>query len=163
MTDTKTKIIFLCHGNICRSPLAEFVMKDLIRKSGREQEFEIDSAAVSAEETGNPVYTHTKSLMRQKGIPSEEHRAHRITMREFDENDIVIVMDKSNLRILSSIVGKEKVYDSGKVHLLMEYAENENTSGRFSYPDVADPWYTRDFERSYQDILRGCKGLLESL
>ncbi len=157
------KIMFLCHGNICRSPMAEFVMKDLVRKAGREKEFIIDSGAVSTEETGNGIYPDTKSLLYQKGIPFGEHHAHQITRPEFDEYDLIIVMDLSNISRLSRLVGHDKVYESGKVHLLMEYASAAPSFGQFGYPDVADPWYTGDFERSYQDILAGCKGLLKCL
>lgn len=159
------KIIFLCHGNICRSPMAEFVMKDLVRKAGAEGEFIIDSGAVSDEETGNGIYPNTESLLRSKGIPTGEHRAHKITEEEFDMYDLVIVMDRSNISRLSGIVGHGRVFGSGKVHLLMEYAEGGagGRSGGFGYPDVADPWYTRDFERSYRDILAGCKGLLKEI
>lgn len=181
------KIMFLCHGNICRSPMAEFVMKDLVRKAGAEGEFLIGSGAVSDEETGNGIYPNTKSLLYAKGIPIGEHRAHKITKEEFDMYDLIIVMDRSNLSLLSRIVGRDCVFGSGKVHLLMEYAgkftavtpatesasesasghavKENNLSGHdgdFGYPDVADPWYTRDFERSYRDILAGCKGLLSA-
>ncbi len=157
------KIMFLCHGNICRSPMAEFVMKDLVEKAGLEKEFLIDSAAVSSEESGNGMYPATKSVLLRKGVPVGGHRAHRITQAEFDEYDLIIVMDRHNVSLLSGIVGREKVYGSGKVHMLMEYASSAPASGQFACPDVADPWYTRDFERSYQDILSGCKGLLDHI
>ena len=152
------KILFLCHGNICRSPMAEFVMKDLVRMAGRENDFEITSAAVTDDEKGNPVYPPVKVLLEGKGICTDGHRAHRITSEEFKNADLVIVMDDSNLRLLSGTVGRSVVYESGKVHKLMEY-----TSAGGHCPDVADPWYTRDFERSYRDILAGCTGLLEAL
>lgn len=157
------KIMFLCHGNICRSPMAEFVMKDLVKKAGRENEFSISSGAVSNEETGNDVYPQTKALLRAKGVEVGYHSAHRITSDEFDESDLVIVMDQSNISRLSRIIGEEKVNTSDKVHLMMEYAADTRSKHRFGYPDVADPWYTRDFERSYQDILSGCRGLLERI
>lgn len=157
------KIMFLCHGNICRSPMAEFVMKDLVRKAGREDEFLIASGAVSTEEIGNGIYPAAKSLLYKKEIPLGEHHAHQITRSEFDGYDLIIVMDQSNISRLSRIVGYDKVHESGKVHLLMEYASEASVRGRFDYPDVADPWYTGDFERSYRDILAGCRGLLECL
>lgn len=157
------KIMFLCHGNICRSPMAEFVMKDLVRKAGREEEFLIASGAVSTEEIGNGIYPAAKSLLYKKEIPFGEHHAHQITRSEFDGSDLIIVMDQSNISRLSRIVGHEKVHESGKVHLLMEYASAAPAKRPFDYPDVADPWYTRDFERSYRDILAGCSGLLQSL
>lgn len=156
------KIMFLCHGNICRSPMAEYIMKDLVRKAGREAEFTVSSAAVSTEETGNPIYPPALQKLTEKGIPAGTHRAHQITRSEFDGYDLVIVMDRSNLDLLTYIVGHDAVYDSDKVHMLMEYAGGKGR-GRFGYPSVADPWYTRDFERSFQDICAGCRGLLTEL
>lgn len=150
------KIMFLCHGNICRSPMAEYIMKDLVRRAGVDSMFRIGSAAVSSEETGNPIYPHALKKLKEKGIPAGDHRAHRITREEFDGYDLIVVMDRSNLSYLARIVGQDAVSGSGKVHMLMEYAGD----GKSACPDVADPWYTRDFERSYEDILAGCRGLL---
>ena len=146
------KILFVCHGNICRSPMAEFVMKDLVQKAGRANEFVIDSCAVSNEEQGNPIYPPAKRKMQEHGIPFDAHRAHKITKSEFDAYDLVILMDQSNLNILSRIVGRDNL---DKVHMLMSYAGSSR--------DVADPWYSGDFERAYRDILEGCKGLLKAL
>lgn len=164
------KIVFLCHGNICRSPMAEYIMKDMVRKAGLESEFLISSAAVSSEETGNSVYPQALDKLAEKGIPAGSHRAHRITVKEFEESALVVVMDRSNLDFLSHIVGQNAVYNSDKVHLLMEYASDVIADeghgagrGRFRYPGVADPWYTRDFERSFQDISAGCRGLVARL
>lgn len=169
------KIMFLCHGNICRSPMAEYIMKDLVRRVGMDGMFRIGSAAVSSEETGNPIYPPALKKLKEKGIPAGDHRAHRITREEFDGYDLIVVMDRSNLSYLARIVGQDAVSGSGKVHMLMEYAcggtsetgapEGTPTSGRaaFRCPDVADPWYTRDFERSYEDILAGCRGLLSEI
>lgn len=145
------KIVFVCHGNICRSPMAEYIMKHLVREAGRENEFTITSAAVSDEEYGNPMYPQAKRKLTEKGIPFGNHHAHRITMQEYEDNDLVIIMDESNRRFLSWIIGNDK---AGKVHLLMEYAGSSR--------DVADPWYTGDFEKAYTDIFRGCKALLEA-
>lgn len=159
------KIIFLCHGNICRSPMAEYVMKELLRRKGLEKEYEITSGAVSDEEWGNPIYPPAQRKLREKGIPFGHHSAHRISPAEFAGQDLVIVMDRSNLRWLSRIVGDyssvkagadfEGCGISGKVHLMMEFA---GESG-----DVADPWYTGDFEQTYQDLLAGCSGLIDIL
>lgn len=164
------KIIFLCHGNICRSPMAEYVMKDLVKKSGLEDWFEITSGAVSDEEWGNPIYPPAQRKLREKGVPFGNHSAHKISLSEFNSQDLVIVMDKSNLRWLSRIVGdyasvregealrEREVWKdsaiSGKVHLMMEFAGVSR--------DVADPWYTGDFEQTYQDVLAGCKGLISN-
>lgn len=133
--------------------MAEYVMKELIRRAGREGEFEITSAAVSDEEWGNPIYPPAQRKLREKGIPFGRHSAHRISHSEFEDADMVIVMDRSNLRLLERIAGDFR--PSGKVHLLMEYAGERR--------DVADPWYTGDFETAYADILAGCRGLLEEL
>ena len=145
----KIKVVFVCHGNICRSPMAEFVMKELVRRAGLEKEFSITSAAVTAEEQGNPIYPQSARKLQEKGIPFGNHRAHRITPQEYEDNDLVIVMDASNRRLLSRIAGEPS---DGKVHLLMEYAG--------SSADVADPWYTGDFETAYRDIFAGCSALL---
>lgn len=145
------KIMFLCHGNICRSPMAEYVMKDIVKKEGLENEFDITSGAVSDEEWFNPIYPPAQRKLREKGVPFGHHSAHKISKAEFDAQDIVIVMDRSNLRWLTRIVGDLQ----DKVHMMMEYAGQSR--------DVADPWYTGDFEQTYQDVLAGCKGLLEQI
>lgn len=159
------KIMFLCHGNICRSPMAEYVMKDLVGKAGLDEYFEISSGAVSDEEWFNPIYPPAQRKLREKGVRFGDHSAHKISIAEFKEQDLVIVMDKSNLRWLERIVGDYSEVPageslngsgiSGKVHMMMEFAG-------FSR-DVADPWYTGDFEQTYQDVLAGCKGLLNRI
>lgn len=149
----KKKIIFICHGNICRSPMAEYVMKYLIKEQGRESEFEITSGAVSREEIGNDIYPPAKRKLQEKGVEFSKHRAHQITPDEFSENDIIITMDSSNMRLLGRIVPNWE--ETGKVHLMMEYAGSTR--------DVADPWYTGDFEQTYQDVLAGCTGLLNMI
>ena len=157
------KMMFLCHGNICRSPMAEYVMKDLVRKAGLEDRIEITSGAVSDEEWGNPIYPPAQRKLREKGVPFGRHSAHKISPAEFKEQDLVIVMDRSNLRWLSRIVndfesapagnGTEGSGICGKVHMMMEFAGEAR--------DVADPWYTGDFEQTYQDVMAGCGGLLK--
>ena len=146
------RIIFLCHGNICRSPMAEWLFKHLAAEAGVSERFEVTSAAVSYEEEGNGMYPPAKRKLTQKGIPFGDHRAHRITPAEYAAADLVIIMDRSNRRMLEYIVGSDR---EGKVHLMLEYAGLSR--------DVADPWYTGDFETAYNDILAGCRGLLETL
>ena len=159
------KIMFLCHGNICRSPMAEYVMKDLVEKGGLTKYFDMSSGAVSDEEWFNPIYPPAQKKLREKGVRFGDHSAHKISPAEFKEQDLIIVMDRSNLRWLERIVGDysevaegEALKDSdirGKVHMMMEFAGKSR--------DVADPWYTGDFEQTYQDVLAGCKGLLEKI
>lgn len=146
------KIMFVCHGNICRSPMAEFVMKDLVKKAGMEGEFEIRSSAVSAEELGNPVYPPAREMLASRGISCKGKHAELLTRRDYDECDLIIAMDRSNLRNIDRIIGSDP---RGKVHLLLEYADRTDS--------VADPWYTGDFQTAYNDILEGCEGLLRQL
>jgi len=147
----KTNIIFICHGNICRSPMAEWVFRNMLKENSLEDGFSVSSAAVSYEETGNPIYPPARQTLNRHGIPFGEHHAHRVTPSELRSSDLVIIMDSSNRRLLSRIDG----YDPSKTHLLMEYAGSER--------DVADPWYTGDFEKAYGDIFEGCKKLLLTL
>ena len=144
------RILFLCHGNICRSPMAEFVMKHLAAQAGRADEFEIDSAAVSTEEIGNDMYPPAKRKLREKGIPFTPRAARQVTSDDYRYYDRLICMDSSNLRLLRYIVGEDT---QGKVSLLMEWVGKSR--------DVADPWYTGDFETTYRDIMEGCTALLK--
>jgi len=146
------KIMFICHGNICRSPMAEFVMKDLVKKAGLEDEFVIVSSAVSAEELGNHVYPPAKKVLEEHGISVGDKHAELLTRRDYDLYDLLIAMDTSNLRNIDRIIRSDP---EGKVHLLMSYAGKSAS--------VADPWYTGDFETAYNDIREGCEGLLRSL
>ena len=147
-----TKIMFICHGNICRSPMAEFVMKDLVKKAGLEDEFVIASSAVSAEELGNHVYPPAKKVLEEHGISVGNKHAELLTRRDYDLYDLLIAMDTSNLRNIDRIIRSDP---EDKVHLLMSYAGKSAS--------VADPWYTGDFETAYNDIREGCEGLLRSL
>ena len=140
------KVLFVCHGNICRSPMAEYVMKDLVRKAGRAGEFSIASAAVSREEIGNPVYPPARRELQRHGIRCDGHAAHQITVAELKEYDHIYYMDASNARYLRRLFGD----DAAKCRPLLDR-------------DVADPWYTGDFSRTWDDILAGCTAILEEL
>ena len=146
------KILFVCHGNICRSPMAEFVMKDLVKKAGLESQFHIESAATSREEIGNPVYPPARRKLAEHGIACDGHAARQLTRADYEKYDLLIGMDRANLRDMYRICGGDF---SGKLHLLMDYTDHPR--------DVADPWYTEDFEATWQDVLAGCQGLLREL
>ena len=147
-----TKILFVCHGNICRSPMAEFVMKDLVKKAGLESRFHIESAATSTEEIGNPVYPPARRKLAEHGISSAGKTSRQLTGTDYDQYDLLIGMDRANIRNMNRICGGDP---EEKLHLLMEYTDHPG--------DVADPWYTDDFETTWRDVLAGCKGLLERL
>ena len=144
------RILFICHGNICRSPMAEFVMKDLVKKAGLASQFHIESAATSREEIGNPVYPPARRKLAEHGISCEGHAARQLTNRDYDEYDLLIGMDQANLRDMYRICGGDYV---GKMSLLMNHTAHPG--------NVADPWYTEDFEATWQDVLDGCQGLLK--
>ena len=145
-----TRILFVCHGNICRSPMAEFVMKDLVSKQGREADFYIESAATSTEEAGNEVYPPARRKLAEHGIGCEGKRARQMTRRDYERFDLLIGMDGWNRRNMERICGGDP---EGKIHLLMDFTDRPG--------DVADPWYTGDFEATWQDVLMGCKALAE--
>ena len=145
-------ILFICHGNICRSPMAEFVMKDLVKKAGLESRFHIESAATSTEEIGNPVYPPVRHKLAEHGISCIGKTARQLRNEDYDQYDLLIGMDRANLRNMHRICGGD--FD-GKMHLLMEFTDHPG--------DVADPWYTDDFEITWRDVLEGCTGLLEWL
>ena len=147
-----TKILFVCHGNICRSPMAEFVMKDLVEKAGCASEFYIESAAVSAEELGNPVYPPARRELAHHGISCDGKTARQMTLDDYDRFDLLICMDSSNLRRMERICGGDP---DGKMSRLLEH------TGRFD--DVADPWYTGDFSATWRDVMDGCTALLEKI
>ena len=143
------RILFVCHGNICRSPMAEFVMKDMVEKRGFGHMFYIASAATSTEEIGNPVHMGTRQRLAKEGISVDGKYAVQVTKSDYDKYDYIIIMDDYNRHNLTRIIGCDS---DGKVHKLMEYTEN--------CTDVPDPWYTGDFEATYRDVVNGCSGLL---
>lgn len=147
------RIIFVCHGNICRSPMAEFIMKELVRTEGLSDRFAISSAAVSREEEGNSIYPPAAAVLRDNGIPFSGHSAHKITPEEATSADMIIIMDHSNEHLIKRIIKPE---DYGKVHFMMEFAGKPDQ-------DVADPWYTGNFLRTFKDLDSACRGLLDKL
>ncbi|MBQ7920772.1 MAG: low molecular weight phosphotyrosine protein phosphatase [Lachnospiraceae bacterium] len=146
------KILFICHGNICRSTMAESVLTHLVSQRGLQHLFEINSAATSREEIGNPPHYGTVNKLRQVGIPVVPHRAVQMTRADYDYYDYLIGMDTANIRNMNRIAGGDP---EGKIYKLLTFA------GRGD--DVADPWYTGDFDATYRDVLAGCEGLLKQL
>ena len=146
------KILFVCHGNICRSPMAEFVMKDLVRKAGRAEEFSIASAATSTEEIGNPVYPPARRMMAAHGIDCTGKTARQLRKADYAQYDYLIGMDQANFRNMQRMCGGDP---DGKIHLLLDFTDRPG--------QVADPWYTGDFQATWEDVLEGCEGLLRHI
>lgn len=146
------RILFVCHGNVCRSTMAQFVMEELVRRAGREGEFAIDSAATSREELGNPPHYGTVGKLRREGIPVGHHRARQLHRDEYDAWDHIVYMDAENARGVARILGGDP---DGKVSRLLDWAGRSR--------DVADPWYTGDFDATYRDVLVGCEAMLAAL
>ena len=146
------KILFVCHGNICRSPMAEFVMKKMVKDAGREAQFEIASAATSTEEICNSVYPPARRILAEHGIGCAGKTARQMTRQDYDYFDQIIAMDRNNLRNLKRMFGEDTQH---KISLLMDYTHRPG--------DVADPWYTGDFETTWRDVWDGCEGLLKSI
>ncbi len=145
-------ILMVCHGNICRSPMAEFVLKDMVKKAGLADRFEIASAATSTEEIGNPVHRGTREKLRQVGISVAGKTAVQLRKSDYDKYDYLIGMDEWNIRNMLRMLGGDP---EGKIHKLLEFTGSRR--------DVADPWYTGDFETTYQDVVTGCKELMKML
>ena len=138
------KVLFVCHGNICRSPMGEFVLKDMVAKAGRSGEFEIASAAVSREELGDPVYPPARRELAKHGIACDGHRARQVTLKDYHHYDRIYYMDRSNARYLSRMLPQ----DPEKIRPLLDR-------------DVADPWYTGDFTQTWNDVVEGCTQIME--
>lgn len=144
------KILFVCHGNICRSPMAEFVMRDMIKKCGLDGKIVTASAATSTEEIGNPVHSGTRRKLREHGISTDGKYAVQLTKSDYDKYDYLIGMDSANIRNMKCITGGDE-----KIIRLLDLTDEPR--------DVADPWYTGDFDTTYNDVVKGCKVLLEKL
>lgn len=138
------KVLFVCHGNICRSVMGEYILKDMVRRAGKEDAFEIDSAAVSREEIGNPIYPPAARELKRRGVPLGNHRARQITLGDYEHFDRIYYMDASNARYLKRLV----LENPEKIRPLLE-------------KDVADPWYTDDFAAAYEDLTLGCRRIME--
>ena len=150
------KILFVCHGNICRSPMAEYVFKDMVRRQGMEDAFEISSAATSREEIGNGVHPGTRRKLKEVGIPCGNHRARQMTGKDYAYYDYLIGMEQWNLRNMYRLAGVGPEKDSPKkIWRLLDFGSRPR--------DIADPWYTGDFDEAYRDIDEGCRALLQKI
>ncbi|MBS5150401.1 MAG: low molecular weight protein-tyrosine-phosphatase [Butyricicoccus pullicaecorum] len=147
------KILFVCHGNICRSPMAQFIMQDLVQKAGLQDRFQISSAATSTEEIGNPIYPPAQRTLTAHGIHCGHHAARQLQKQDYEQYHLLIGMDHANIRNMQRICGGDP---DGKIQLLMNYSITPEK-------EVADPWYTGNFEATWQDVLAGCQGLLKAL
>ena len=147
-----TKILFICHGNICRSPMAEFVMKELVRRAGLEDDFLIESAATSREELGNDMHYGTRTKLREMGIPFSRRAARQIRPDDYDRYDYLVAMDDENLYYMNRCWGGDP---KNKIRMLLSFAGKDR--------DIADPWYTGNFDQTYEDVLEGCTAFLSSL
>ena len=147
-----TRILFVCHGNICRSPMAEMVLREMVRRSGMDGRVEAASCAVSREEIGHPVYPPARAVLQQHGVPCGAHRARQVTWADYEKFDYIIGMDSANIRNLNRML---KGDPEGKIYKFLTFADSDR--------DIADPWYTGDFDATYEDVLEGCVGFLAYL
>lgn len=147
------KVMFVCHGNICRSPMAEYIFKYMVKEKGIEKNFIINSSATSCEELGNPVHRGTKSKLYEMGIPCGDHRAVRLTKADYYAYDYIIAMDSKNVKNIERITGSDT---ENKVHLLLDFTDRKGQS-------IADPWYTGNFDKTYNDINEGLEGFLNEI
>lgn len=146
------KILFICHGNICRSTMAEFVMKHLVTQAGQQENFHIASAATSRDDIGADTYVETKKQLDLHGIPYRPRHARQMTPTDYEAYDLLIGMDQANLHNMLRIAGGDP---EGKIHRLLSFAGKDQ--------DIADPWYTRDFVTTYREVDEGCRALLDNL
>ncbi len=146
------KILFVCHGNICRSPMAEFVMKDMVRKAGLETRFVIESKAARRDELGNDTHYGTRAKLRQMGIPFAKRRATLLSKADYAAYDYLVAMDAENVHDMLRLFGGDP---NGKIYKLLRFADEDR--------DVADPWYTGNFDETYEDVLKGCTALLRMI
>lgn len=147
-----TKVLFVCHGNICRSTMAQYVMQDLVEKNGLAESFFIDSAATSTEEIGNPVDPRTRRKLQQEGIHCGNHCARQLIRKDYEDFDYLIGMDHNNLRKMMRMLKDDPL---GKVSLLLDWTETPQ--------DIADPWYSGNFDVTYEDVTEGCEALLKKI
>ena len=147
-----TKILFICHGNICRSAMCEFIMRDMVEKRGLSDRIDVSSAATSREEIGNDMYPPAKRKLDKEHIPYTRRQARQVKAADYDKYDLLLCMEQYNIRNLKRIIPSDPEH---KIHLLLDYTDNPR--------DISDPWYTDDFDTAYDDIVTGCKGLLNHL